>query len=321
MFLNRFNLFSIFFHLILFGFLIKSFDSKKINKEKKFTNIINSEIIGLIDQNSLKISEVKDEIKKSSEVKLNHQRMKDLNFEEIEKSLENSPPIEESKKEPIKQKISEKNKESPQIIEENQKKTQVDQNKLNEIKDNSTEKLKPIIQKKIQEENKNENAKKSNPKQPANQAGKKNIDHKQKQEEKKVVQELQNQLKKAEKALMNEKKSQIINTSNQFGEREMASLGAFIKTKIIQCWSVPPSIGIINEQKIYVVLEIKIDKTGKITNIKTINDSQFFHNEYFEKIKKSAIEATEKCSPIQGLPLERFDDWKEVQLVFDPSKL
>ena len=82
----------------------------------------------------------------------------------------------------------------------------------------------------------------------------------------KKVKNLKDQLQKAEKTFnsQGQAKKQNLNSSENFGPQSMASLGAYIKAKIVQCWKIPMTIGLISDQKIYVILRIKLNKNGEV---------------------------------------------------------
>ena len=145
-------------------------------------------------------------------------------------------------------------------------------------------------------------------------------------EKKNEINELKKSLDKASKALNElEKKKDIINNNVQSkemmggGDISTAKLGSYIKSQLIACWKIPPLIGI-EIEKIFVIVQIKLDKYGVVLSSKIVNKGQYGHSQFFDIISESAIQAVNLCSPIKNLPHERYDEWQEVQLVFDPSK-
>ncbi len=336
MFLSRFFLTSLIIHVLLSFFIIQNFNQVNQKKEIKYTNIINSEIIGIIDQNSSKVTKeiIKDDLNSKNDDKKikNLERIKDFNFEQVEDFLKNNE--EEKKINNAQQKNQEtqkaqKSDEEIKISKDEVKKDEAHKPNppLKEKKEN-IQKIheKPQDLKKNQEKKKEIKKNKENKniaKNPEKKPKKKNLE-KNDEIDKNAMKNLKNQLQKAEKILNSEieqKNRQNINSSENFGAQSMATLGAYIKTKIIQCWKIPMTIGMISDQKVYVIVRIRLDQNGEIINFKVLNDSQYIHNEFFEKIKQSAIEAIQNCSPISGLQVERYEDWREIELIFDPNKI
>lgn len=99
----------------------------------------------------------------------------------------------------------------------------------------------------------------------------------------------------------------------------MASLQTYIRTQIKSCWEIPNAL--FNEEKIYIIIQIRLNENGEVVNSKIINKDQYYHNEYFEKLKNSALSAIDRCSPILGLNKKDYSKWKEIELIFDPGKL
>ena len=103
------------------------------------------------------------------------------------------------------------------------------------------------------------------------------------------------------------------------GDVATAKLGSYIKSQLIACWKIPPLIGI-EIEKIFVIIQIKLDKDGNVLNSKIVNKGQYGRSEFFDIISESGLQAVNSCSPIKNLPHDKYDEWKEVQLTFDPSK-
>jgi uncharacterized protein YuzE len=149
----------------------------------------------------------------------------------------------------------------------------------------------------------------------------------QNEKEKKDLEDLKASLNKANKVLNNAQNldKNIKNNNSKAnnlvggGDEAIAKLGSYIKSRFISCWKIPPMIGIETE-KIYSILRIKLDQSGSVMSIQVVNRQQYINNQFFDIISESAKKAVQSCSPVPNLPKDRYEDWKEIELVFDPSK-
>jgi|GEM_PF-5204145 len=72
------------------------------------------------------------------------------------------------------------------------------------------------------------------------------------------------------------------------------------------------------EDIIVIKLKVKIRRDGYILAIKDITDykeGESIDNPY----KVNAIRAVQKSNPIKGLPPEKYESWKELEIIFDPE--
>ena len=282
-------LFHIFFVYILY---IASAPKKFKQNEEKF-EIIDADIVGVINQSKTKDVKIEEKILKKEiapDVAKIEENKTDTKKTEIQK--------EEVRKE---EKIVEKKKEEDSIsqekiidkVEEKEDEIKKDIEKKDEIPKNEAKKIEEILKKM---ENNDE------------------------------VNQLKKMAEKASKALQEiDEKKNIINKNSQSkdviggGDVATAKLGSYIKSQLIACWKIPPLIGI-EIEKIFVIIQIKLDKDGNVLNSKILNKGQYGRSEFFDIISESALQAVNSCSPIKNLPNDKYDDWREVQLTFDPSK-
>lgn len=90
-----------------------------------------------------------------------------------------------------------------------------------------------------------------------------------------------------------------------------------IKYRIEKNWNVPKES--INLMNCKIILHMILNSDGTVKQI-DYKDSYFSTKE--EKLCKSLIHGTInsilKSSPFDNLPKERYDDWKELNLLFNP---
>jgi outer membrane biosynthesis protein TonB len=90
-----------------------------------------------------------------------------------------------------------------------------------------------------------------------------------------------------------------------------------IQSQISQCWNIP--IGAEDVQNIKVKLFIALTSTGAVTDVKIVDQLQYSTDNVYRVVADSAIWAVKECSPLQGLPADKYDVWKEIEFNFDPS--
>jgi len=92
-----------------------------------------------------------------------------------------------------------------------------------------------------------------------------------------------------------------------------------IMSQIAKCWSVPA--GVKDAQNLVVVVMAEFNSDGSYIRVE-LNDegkSRYGRENNFRAAADSAIRAVKMCSPLRGLPAERFNGWREMELSFNPK--
>ncbi len=90
-----------------------------------------------------------------------------------------------------------------------------------------------------------------------------------------------------------------------------------IQSQVSQCWNIP--IGAKDVQNMRVNLFIALAANGGVTQVKIIDQIQYNTDNVYRVVADSAVWAVKECSPLQGLPADKYDLWKEIEFSFDPS--
>ncbi len=90
-----------------------------------------------------------------------------------------------------------------------------------------------------------------------------------------------------------------------------------IQSQVSQCWNIP--IGAKDVQNMKVNLFIALAPNGGVTQVKVLDQIQYSTDNVFRVVADSAVWAVKECSPLQGLPADKYDLWKEIEFSFDPS--
>lgn len=102
-------------------------------------------------------------------------------------------------------------------------------------------------------------------------------------------------------------------------QRNTATISDFIKRRMEECWSAP--VGALNVGDLLVVVSFKLNPEGYLVGPpKVENQTQIMasNNPYHQAVRDSALRAVRLCEPYQ-LPREMYDQWKDLELKFDPS--
>ena len=106
------------------------------------------------------------------------------------------------------------------------------------------------------------------------------------------------------------------------GDRLSASMHARMNAAIGECWTSGIIIGAPEPEKLVVVLEFELNRDGsllsspRVANATAINLSG---NRFWKVAEREAVNAVIQCAPYDFLPLDQYDNWKEMRLNFDPS--
>jgi len=95
----------------------------------------------------------------------------------------------------------------------------------------------------------------------------------------------------------------------------------YIIRQISKCWTVPA--GGRDAAELSVLLRISLSVDGTVRAVKVVEQSRYDKpsETFFRAAADSAVRAVRKCSPLKGLPPEKFASWGELELNFDPKEL
>jgi outer membrane biosynthesis protein TonB len=96
-----------------------------------------------------------------------------------------------------------------------------------------------------------------------------------------------------------------------------AALAGSIQRQVYPHWNVP--IGAAGAGTIQVELRIVIGPDGSVTSVEPADRARMEVDPVYRTIVESAVRAVRAASPLQ-LPRESYDLWRDLILVFDPSR-
>jgi outer membrane biosynthesis protein TonB len=108
-------------------------------------------------------------------------------------------------------------------------------------------------------------------------------------------------------------------TSSRLSDRDTVRLQDAIRQQLMPCWN--PPAGAKDARDLVVTVDVSISKEGMITRAEIVRDARL-SDTFYRAAAESARRATRnpRCQPLK-LPLEHYEDWKDVTLTFDPKNL
>lgn len=92
-----------------------------------------------------------------------------------------------------------------------------------------------------------------------------------------------------------------------------------IRSQIAKCWNVPA--GAKDAHNLKVTIEVKLAQDGKVLDAQVGGDRSRYGDPIYRAAADSARRAVLKCSPLQNLPADKYDTWRDMELTFDPSDM
>ena len=95
-----------------------------------------------------------------------------------------------------------------------------------------------------------------------------------------------------------------------------------IRSQFLRCWSIP--IGMPEDDSLVVKVKISLRQDGSLMKPPEVTDHQRMNKpseKYFKVLAESALRAVRRCDPIKTPSVERYEDWKTLQLNFDPREI
>ncbi len=92
-------------------------------------------------------------------------------------------------------------------------------------------------------------------------------------------------------------------------------LDAFVQ-RMSECWDLPGGLG---GDVVQVKLRIELRATGDLARPPQIVN--FGNSPFFQAAADSAVRAVQKCAPYSFMPADKYDQWRDMTLNFNPSQM
>ncbi|MGI9392335.1 MAG: cell envelope integrity protein TolA, partial [Parvibaculales bacterium] len=91
-----------------------------------------------------------------------------------------------------------------------------------------------------------------------------------------------------------------------------------LKVQMRRCWSVPS--GAAEAEKLTVRVKMALNPDGSLASAPVLVNRSRLNEPYFRIAAESALRAIRRCQPF-SMPLDKYANWQEVELTFDPSDM
>lgn len=104
------------------------------------------------------------------------------------------------------------------------------------------------------------------------------------------------------------------------GTRLTVSEKDALRRQIENCWHV--QIGARNPEELVVEIRIRVNRDRTVRDAVIVDTARAIADKFFRSMAESARRAVinPRCSPL-ALPLEKYNEWKDITMRFDPSKM
>lgn len=94
-----------------------------------------------------------------------------------------------------------------------------------------------------------------------------------------------------------------------------------IRNQFIKCWRMPA--GAKNDYDLAVKVRVLLNPDGSVREAGLIPSqaSRYQSDTFFRAAADAAIRAVQLCNPLQDLPAEKYDAWRDIELNFDPMEM
>jgi type IV secretory pathway VirB10-like protein len=89
-----------------------------------------------------------------------------------------------------------------------------------------------------------------------------------------------------------------------------------------ECWNVP--VGAPNPEQLIVQVRVFLAQDGSLAQpplLEPASRSAAAGSPYMRTAAEAALRAVSVCEPYKRLPLNKYDEWREIVMTFDPSKM
>ncbi|MEM9897900.1 MAG: hypothetical protein AAF742_00815 [Pseudomonadota bacterium] len=107
------------------------------------------------------------------------------------------------------------------------------------------------------------------------------------------------------------------------GDRLAASDMMKVRTALNACWQTGSFIGAPEAEKLVVVVEVQLNPDGRLSKpprVKNTVEINLSGNRFWKVAEREALNAVRRCEPLDFLPADRYDAWKEFEFTFNPAE-
>ncbi|MGV6801096.1 MAG: hypothetical protein ACWA5L_04160 [bacterium] len=108
------------------------------------------------------------------------------------------------------------------------------------------------------------------------------------------------------------------------GLKLSASHRALLLAHMVPCWNTQAFIGAPEPERLQVKILFKLNRDGSlIGQPQVLNKARIraSGNGYWQIAERESLNAVRSCAPYNFLPQNRYDDWKEIEMNFNPAQM
>ena len=132
-------------------------------------------------------------------------------------------------------------------------------------------------------------------------------------------QQLDNLFEDLDEKLVNEQQQNTGTADPTIDAAFVNEIRGKVQSQISDSWNIP--IGAKDIDNIQVVLLISLAPDGAVLKVDIVNKLLYSTDNVYRVVADSAVWAVKEASPLQGLPAEKHNIWKEIEFTFDPSQM
>lgn len=112
------------------------------------------------------------------------------------------------------------------------------------------------------------------------------------------------------------KRQQLAATASQMTMSEIDA----IRAQIAKCWNLPAGAKDVENMRVQVRVYLRPD--GSLERAPDLVDNPLFAgDQFYRTFAESARRAVQICTPLRGLPVEKYEHWRELTINFDPREM
>jgi hypothetical protein len=92
-----------------------------------------------------------------------------------------------------------------------------------------------------------------------------------------------------------------------------------IRQQLEHCWNVPA--GARDAENLAVQIRVMFNPDGSVARAEILDTSRMASDPFYRAAAESAYRAVQLCSPLQQMPVKKYNTWKFVTLNFDPKEM
>ncbi|MFZ5789730.1 MAG: hypothetical protein ACOY3L_03425 [Pseudomonadota bacterium] len=92
-----------------------------------------------------------------------------------------------------------------------------------------------------------------------------------------------------------------------------------IRQQLEHCWNVPA--GARDAENLAVQIRVMFNPDGSVARAEILDTGRMASDPFYRAAAESAYRAVQLCSPLQQMPVKKYNTWKFVTLNFDPKEM